>query len=81
MARFKRIGALWSRTSKSGIKFLSGYLDRGIDGDIPIAVFKVQEKSSEKGPDFIIALVPPHSRQQASAGTHDPDTDDDIPLP
>lgn len=79
MPRLKRIGALWSRTSKSGTKFLSGFLNNGIHGeDIPIAIFRVTDKQHEKSPDYVIALVPPRSR---TPDTSSPTVDDDIPLP
>ena len=77
--RLKRIGSLWQRKSKSGKPFLSGYLDRGLDGDLTIAVFRVQEKQTDKSPDFTIVLVPPGEQQKPGATA--PTLDDDIPLP
>jgi hypothetical protein len=75
----KKVGVLWQRKSKSGKHFLSGFIDKGIDGEIAIAVFKVPDKQSEKSPDYVIALVPQAQRSKAEDDT--PAAEDDIPLP
>jgi uncharacterized protein (DUF736 family) len=55
----RNIGALWTKTSKAGNKFLAGNLE--INGEkIEVVVFKNVDKKNEKGPDFSILLSTPY---------------------
>lgn len=54
----KQIGALWTHTAKNdqtGV-FLSGNLELGALGEIPIVVFKNHRKSKPIQPDYRIVL-------------------------
>jgi hypothetical protein len=52
----KRIGVLWLKEAKDGRKYLSGYIDNGIHGDIPIAIFRVNTKPTDISPDYVMLL-------------------------
>jgi hypothetical protein len=58
----KRIGVLWLKASKEGRKYLSGYIDNGIHGEIPIAIFRVNTKPTETSPDYVMLLSEPRSK-------------------
>ncbi len=78
MARSKRVGVLWLREKQmddgSTLKYFSGYIDNGIHGDIPIAVFKTREKPGENSPDYHIVMSEP-----APEAAQPIDQDDEIP--
>jgi hypothetical protein len=52
----KRIGVLWLKESKEGRKYMSGYIDNGIHGDIPVAIFRATTKLTETSPDYVMVL-------------------------
>lgn len=60
MARSKRIGVLWLREKKmddgSTLRYFSGYIDTGLHGDIPVAIFRARDKPNENSPDYHIVL-------------------------
>ena len=71
MARNREIGALWKRTSKAGNKFLSGIINNGVFGEVPIAIFERQEKRSENSPDYVIIASDPLPQQSNNAMPED----------
>ena len=48
-------GAMWLRTSKNGLKYMSGTLNvNGVDFDI--AMFKNDKKGNENAPDYRLTI-------------------------
>ena len=80
----KQIGVLWLKESKrndgSTLRYFSGYIDNGIHGDIPIVIFRVQNKNSENGPDYNIVLSQPAPQQAQQKEEPEENPDDDIPF-
>jgi hypothetical protein len=78
----KRIGVLWHKESRDGKKYLSGYIDNGIHGDIPIAVFRVTDKPTENSPDYVIVLSGQRAKPSpAPNGEEEPiAADDEVPF-
>lgn len=76
----KQVGALWRHESESVGQFLTGTLDLGGLGEVPIAVFTNDRKEAgSKQPDFRIVLSekpmvagPPESRSDSRTGENDP---------
>jgi uncharacterized protein (DUF736 family) len=70
----KRIGALWSRTYETDEgeinKYLSGVLDLGAFGEVPIVIFRNGRKSENNHPDMLIY------RSSPSNGDERPPIDD-----
>jgi hypothetical protein len=67
----KPIGALWRHEKESVGVFLTGILDLGGLGEIPIAVFQNQRKKKDsKEPDYRIVLSerPAKGRKAADKG-------------
>ena len=58
----KRIGVLWLKESKEGRKYMSGYIDNGIQGDIPVAIFRATTKPTEISPDYVVVLSEPRPK-------------------
>jgi hypothetical protein len=57
MATSKTVGVLWLNQGQDGkTRYFSGYINGGILGDIPIAIFKNRYKNKESDPDFNIVL-------------------------
>jgi hypothetical protein len=55
----KNIGCLWQRKDKNGKTYFSGIIERQPFGeDINFAVFKVDEKKSDRAPDWRIVWSP-----------------------
>ena len=78
----KKIGSLWlkekQRPDGSKMRYFTGTLDLGVLGEIQIAVFKVDKKSSEKAPDYNIVLSQPkQNNTQRQSGD---EYEDDIPF-
>ena len=68
MARSKKVGALWLKTSKDGKrKYFSGVISAGIFGDIQISILRNTFKEEENQPDYNILLVEPMAGQRAEA--------------
>lgn len=47
-------GFLWEKTDSRGKKYLAGSISLGIFGEIPIGVFKEDDKATEKSADYVI---------------------------
>jgi len=53
----KKVGALWKKTGKGDKEFLSGTVDLGVLGEIPVMIFpNDRPDKGEKEPDFTICL-------------------------
>ena len=64
----KQVGALW-RHEKEGIgAFLTGSLDLGGLGEVPIAIFQNQRKKNPSEPDFRVVLSNRTPRKGAEKG-------------
>ena len=51
----RKIGALWVRSTKEGVKYMSGVLN-DLRGEISIAIFKNDRKEKENQPDYNIIV-------------------------
>jgi hypothetical protein len=88
MAFQKQIGVLWlkEKQREDGTKFgyMTGYIDNGIHGNIPIVIFRIRDKQHENGPDYRMLLSQPVQQQGAAPPDGEeeqpPITDDDIPF-
>jgi len=70
-------GALWTKTAKSGKKFLSGEIT--IDSKKHyISVFKNEKKTSEKQPDYNMVVNKPDWKEVK--GSVEPEFADDMPF-
>jgi len=77
----KQVGALW-RHEKEGIgAFLTGSLDLGGLGEVPIAIFQNQrKKKGSKEPDFRIVLSErPSGARSADAKTQASEAGEGLP--
>jgi hypothetical protein len=83
MARSKKVGALWLKTSKDGKrKYFSGVINAGIFGDIQISILKNTFKEEDSNqPDYNILLVEPIAEQRpVPEDEAHADPDDDLPF-
>lgn len=80
--RSKQIGVLWIKEKKNddGTKlgYMSGYIDNGIHGDIPIVIFRIREKSNANGPDFRMILSQPVEQREEQPPPEE--EEEDIPF-
>lgn len=70
----KQVGALWRHENEKVGQFLTGILDLGGLGEVPIAVFKNDRKEKgTKQPDFRIVLSEraPNGKRQSREGGSD----------
>lgn len=51
----RNIGALWKKSAKSGLRYLSGTLET-LSGDVYIAVYENTKKTADNQPDYNIVL-------------------------
>lgn len=51
----KVVGVLWNKEGKNGV-YLTGNIDAGLLGQLPIAVFPITDKKDENSPDAQICL-------------------------
>jgi hypothetical protein len=83
MAFQKQIGVLWLKEKKNddGSKpgYMSGYIDNGIHGNIPIVIFRIRDKQNENGPDFRMILSQP-AQQREEEEPPMQEEEDDIPF-
>lgn len=55
-------GAVWLKTSKNGLKYMSGILDvNGVEYDI--AMFKNDKKGNDKAPDYRLVITSKEEQQ------------------
>jgi uncharacterized protein (DUF736 family) len=62
------LGALWKKKSKTGMSFLSGYINDHDGQRIDVVVFANSKKSNEKAPDYRLYVSKP-LESKASAPT------------
>ena len=80
----EKIGALWARETKNGMRYFSGNIET--DGKkIKIIIWPTREKKSERSPDYTINVdtyQKPEAPQQQTPETRIPGTEfvDDIPF-
>lgn len=48
------VGHLWIKTDSNGNEYLAGVISFGIRGEVPIVVFREQNKRDDKAPDYVI---------------------------
>lgn len=53
------LGALWKKKSKTGMSFLSGYINDHDGQRIDVVVFANSKKSNEKAPDYRLYVSKP----------------------
>jgi uncharacterized protein (DUF736 family) len=53
------LGALWKKKSKTGMSFLSGYINDHDGQRIDIVVFSNSKKTNEKAPDYRLYVSKP----------------------
>ena len=58
------LGALWKKKSKTGLSFLSGYINDHDGQRIDVVVFANTKKSNEKAPDYRLYVSKPLEKQQ-----------------
>lgn len=57
-------GYLWEKTDRQGRKYLAGVISFGIQGEIPIVVFKEDQKTNENAPDYVIRNATSDKREE-----------------
>ena len=63
------LGALWKKKSKTGLSFLSGYINDHDGQRIDVVVFANSKKTNEKAPDYRLYISKPLENKQAPAAT------------
>lgn len=66
MSKLEKIGALWMKTSKKGVAFLSGKI-----GEQQVVVFGVKNKRSSRHPDYEIFKSEPMASQETAPETQE----------
>jgi uncharacterized protein (DUF736 family) len=64
------LGALWKKKSKTGMSFLSGYINDHDGQRIDVVVFANSKKTNEKAPDYRLYVSKPldgQSKQTSAA--------------
>jgi hypothetical protein len=76
----KQVGVLWKK-SKNKRQYLTGFLNLGVLGDVPIGIFPIDQerRTSDQSPDYAIVLLQ-ERREDPDKRTDDAPLDD-IPLP
>jgi uncharacterized protein (DUF736 family) len=57
------LGALWKKKSKTGLSFLSGYINDHDGQRIDVVVFANSKKTNEKAPDYRLYVSKPLDNQ------------------
>jgi uncharacterized protein (DUF736 family) len=66
----QELGALWKKKSKTGMSFLSGYINDHDGQRIDVVVFANGNKKNEKAPDYRLYVSKPlENKQNNSAAT------------
>jgi len=63
------LGALWKKKSKTGMSFLSGYINDHDGQRIDVVVFANSKKTNEKAPDYRLYISKPLDNQTKSTET------------
>ena len=64
------LGALWKKKSKTGLSFLSGYINDHDGQRIDVVVFANGKKTNERAPDYRLYVSKPLDNQNKSATTN-----------
>lgn len=72
------IGALWLNESESGKKYMKGFIKTPML-DLPIVIFKVEEKKSDNSPDYQIIWSQP--KKQTNTDNQENPLSDDSNIP
>ena len=75
------LGGLWINTTKSGKKYMSGNLTP----TVKLMIFKVENKKTDKHPDYTMCLAPVKKQDQNESAPPEPeappmDDGDDLPF-
>lgn len=60
------LGALWKKKSKTGMSFLSGYINDHDGQRIDVVVFANSKKTNEKAPDYRLYISKPLENKTSS---------------
>jgi len=63
------LGALWKKKSKTGMSFLSGYINDHDGQRIDVVVFANSKKTNEKAPDYRLYVSKPLDNQNKNTGS------------
>ena len=63
------LGALWKKKSKTGLSFLSGYINDHDGQRIDVVVFANSKKTNEKAPDYRLYVSKPLDNQNKPAAS------------
>jgi uncharacterized protein (DUF736 family) len=63
------LGALWKKKSKTGLSFLSGYINDHDGQRIDVVVFANSKKTNEKAPDYRLYVSKPLDNQNKTAAS------------
>jgi len=69
----REIGALWSRTSRTGVEFMSGTIN-----GVEVVCFRARPTESGRGPTWRVLKSEPRTERPAPAIDDFPPADDDI---
>jgi hypothetical protein len=61
------LGALWKKKSKTGMSFLSGYINDHDGQRIDVVVFANSKKTNEKAPDYRLYVSKPLENKTSNA--------------
>jgi len=51
------VGFLWIKKDRQGKEYLAGPLSIGVFGEVPIVIFREENKTNDKAPDYVIRLA------------------------
>jgi hypothetical protein len=63
------LGALWKKKSKTGMSFLSGYINDHDGQRIDVVVFANSKKTNEKAPDYRLYVSKPLDNQNKATAS------------
>lgn len=63
------LGALWKKKSKTGMSFLSGYINDHDGSRTDIVIFANDKKTNEKAPDYRVYISKPLVRDNSTTQT------------
>ena len=63
------LGALWKKKSKTGMSFLSGYINDHDGQRIDVVVFANSKKTNEKAPDYRLYVSKPLDGQNKTTSS------------
>jgi uncharacterized protein (DUF736 family) len=66
------LGALWKKKSKTGMSFLSGYINDHDGQRIDVVVFANSKKTNERAPDYRLYISKPAEPKSVESKTSTP---------